>query len=256
MYPYPATHSVIWRTGRSDCHINSWNPRDLIVICLHLPSAQRTKECVLMLPTYFCPHLGTMATPHSKHGQGKKILGLSQLNSILTDTVTAFVLGFSLGWVLWSCLHLLHFTGQVYLFLSPAESSNRAFPEPPGNFPDSVIPVSLDLFHSWQHCCWPGFALLSSNDIAAQKKHVFDSTELHAFKEDTHTHTHTHTIDPVKEEKHTQTHIHTHQLWTKRGLSSSSKTPALPCASLDELHSLTFPYLHNDDNIIHLTRQL
>lgn len=51
----------------------------------------------LMLPTYFCPHLGTLATPHSKHGQGKKILGLSQLNSILIVIVTVFVLGFSLG---------------------------------------------------------------------------------------------------------------------------------------------------------------
>ena len=51
----------------------------------------------LMLPTYFCPHLGTLATPHSKHGQGKKLLGLSQLNSILIVIVTVFVLGFSLG---------------------------------------------------------------------------------------------------------------------------------------------------------------
>ena len=35
------------------------------------------RNVYLMLPTYFCPHLGTLATPHSKHGQGKKILGLS-----------------------------------------------------------------------------------------------------------------------------------------------------------------------------------
>ena len=55
------------------------------------------RNVYLMLPTYFCPHLDTLATPHSKHGQGKKILGLSQLNSILTETMTAFVLGFSLG---------------------------------------------------------------------------------------------------------------------------------------------------------------
>lgn len=184
-----------------------------------------------MLPTYFCPHLGTLAAPHSKHGKGKKILGLNQLNSILTVIVTVFVLAFSLGWVLWSCLHLLHFAGQVYLFLSLAESSNRAFPEPPGNFPDSVIPVSLDLFHSWQHCCWPGFALLSSGDIAAQKKRVFDSTELHPFKEDTHTHIHK--LDPVKEEKCTQTHTHT-------GTSSEHKETSVLALRLQLCHVLAW----------------
>lgn len=66
---------------------------------------------------------------------------------------------------------------RTSLFLSPAESSNPAFPEPPGNFLGSMIPVSLDLFHSWWRCCWPGFALLSSNDIAAQRMRVFDDTK-------------------------------------------------------------------------------
>lgn len=66
--------------------------------------------------------------------------------------------------------------GRVYLFLSPDESSNMAFPDPPGNFLGSMIPVSLDLFHSWWHC--PDLDLLIlAQTTAAQKLHVFDNTE-------------------------------------------------------------------------------
>lgn len=152
IYPYPTTHSVILRSSRNGWHINSWNSRDLTTSYVPVFATsieERGRNVYLMLPTYFCPHLDTLAMPHRKHVQGKKILGLSQLNSIHTVTVTGFLVVFGLGWVLWSCLYLLLFTGQVYLFLSPAESSNLAFPEPHGNFPDSVIPLSLDLFHSW-----------------------------------------------------------------------------------------------------------
>lgn len=159
---------------------------------------------------------------------------------------------YCLGWVLGSCLHLSHLTGQGYLFLSPAENSNLAFPELPGNSPGSVIPVSLDLFHTWWHCYWPGFALLSSNDTAAQKMHLSDNIKLHPFK-DTHTNTHI----------HTQTCSHTHQLWGQRGLSIDRgfRTPN-PCSAtcwlrhVSKHHSLTFPYLHSEDNIIYLTRLL
>lgn len=50
------------------------------------------------------------------------------------------------------------------------------------HFPSSVILVTLDLFHSWWHCCWPGFALFSSNDIETGMMHAFDSTKHHIFK--------------------------------------------------------------------------
>lgn len=144
---------------------------------------------------------------------------------------------YCLGWVLGSCLHLSHLTGQGYLFLSPAENSNLAFPELPGNSPGSVIPVSLDLFHTWWHCYWPGFALLSSNDTAAQKMHVSDNIKLHPFK-DTHTNTHI----------HTHTCSHTHQLWGQRGLSIDRglgrQIPALLPAGLDMLaNTIASPFL-------------
>lgn len=127
--PYPTTRSVILRSSRNGWYINSQNP-----CYLPLFATGWDERDMLHAPYLFLSmprHTGCL---HTKHVQEKTALGLcrrtpSSLSQPLWSPLSGVVFG--LWWVLWSCLHFLHFTGQVYLFLSTAESSNMAFPDPP-----------------------------------------------------------------------------------------------------------------------------
>lgn len=128
MCPYPTTHSVILRSSRNGWYISSQNP-----CYLPLFATGWDERDMLDAPYLFLSmprHTGCL---HTKHVQEKTALGLcrripSSLSQPLWSPLSGVVFG--LWWELWSCLHLLHFTGQVYLFLSTAESSNMAFPDP------------------------------------------------------------------------------------------------------------------------------
>lgn len=157
MYPYPATHSVILRLSGSGWHINSQNPSDLTncpVAIFATRREERDRNVCLMLPSYLDSCLGPQAPPSHKACAREENTQIELPELHPSAILSSIFFSGGVFWVVGAKESTTPFAlyGQVCLFLSPAESSNMAFPDAPGNFPSPVTPVHLDLFHWQWHC--------------------------------------------------------------------------------------------------------